>query len=459
MKENKNQEIELEELIWEIILKWRIVIVISCISAVAVCGLYYVKNLKSYNTLLIEQDNVENNRAEIVLTDSERQEVEVVKQMKDLLLQGKEYILNSKLININPYNVETATLNYCMKNSSNIKENHILEVFYKIITREVLTEIISKNSNDSLDGVYAQELFEINAENNILTIKILYDDDNILQNIVNDVKSYIDNAQSQGKIAENEEILLLSEDIQKTVQNDLSLIKEGQLRLIYDMNNKIEAVEKNLNEQQLKELTIQESDNNIISEVNKPVPNKKYALFGGVLGIFVACALIVIKMLFSDKLLSADDITKIYDVKLLGTIKKEKKKKSIFYKIDDFLIGIKDKKARKISLEQQMEFLIDNIQRICQKLKVSCVYLAGSDLKNIGINQVEEVITKLQDIGIQVKFGNDILIDIAALKEMNKIGNVIILEGLNYSKYSMMEETIEKIKEYDVNILGGIVIL
>ncbi|WP_143452685.1 hypothetical protein [Konateibacter massiliensis] len=471
-----NNEIDIEELLWAILLKWRMVIAFAVTFAVMFAGVIYARDIKNYDSTPSEQ--VDESVEDILgnLTNDEQQGLYALLNAEELLNSSMSYNNSSKRMTIDPYEAKTAIINYYIvadlgeTTDEEIKkyENTIANSYVKKLDSQKLAEIVSEYSNEKLDLAYADELItsNVNAGDSILTIQILYDDSSKLESMMKKIEAEVNEAkESIDTMVGSHEIQLLAEYITEGTNEELVTYQSKQWDILNGMIAKVGTLKNNLDDKQKAayEKIIQNNDETAkTTEINtptKPLLNKKYTLMGGFLGIIFSCIIVAIQVLFNNKLQHAEDIKKLYDVKLLGSISKDiKTKKSVFYQIDELFLRLKDGKKPKLDAGLQIEFLKDKLQLISDKTDVDNIYLASSNMKMLGEETIKEITELIETCDVKVKVGKSIQTDIEALREMLQIKNVIIIEKLGTSLQSEIEGEINKIKEYDLRLLGGIVI-
>ena len=162
---------------------------------------------------------------------------------------------------------------------------------------------------------------------------------------------------------------LLRESKNVIADTDLAEKKNTFSNNIVYMNTQLNALKAGMSEQQLEFL---HSENGLDSgdsktELTKPGFSKKYAILGVCLGIFMVCVLLAIKRLFTVKLQTPEEIRIFYNERLLGEIAVQPNKKLFLSVIDDKLLAIKNRRRKKLSMEQQIKMTVANIVLSCKQ--------------------------------------------------------------------------------------------
>ena len=106
-QDGMERELSLMELFWNILFSWRQVICFGVIGAIALGGIKYVRDSRTYNAA----QNVPA-QEEIVLTPEEEEQVKDAQIMIERVEDYEKYLDTSALMQINPYEKPVMELQY-----------------------------------------------------------------------------------------------------------------------------------------------------------------------------------------------------------------------------------------------------------------------------------------------------------------------------------------------------------
>ena len=216
-----------------------------------------------------------------------------------------------------------------------------------------------------------------------------------------------------------------------------------------------------MSDQQLKQLYSESKGKNEEddkSEIIKPTFSIKYMILGLGFGVFLVCMWTVCKVFFSVRLQSAEEIRTLYYTRLLGEIAVQPKKKFVLSAVDDKLLELKNRRKKKLSVEQQVKIISANIALSCSQQEIDCVYMTGSEYENLDAVILGMLKKELSSQKIKVKEGANIYYDAESLKQGTEIGNMIFIEQTGKSIYDEISNELNLAKEQN-NFILGIVVL
>jgi len=105
----------------------------------------------------------------------------------------------------------------------------------------------------------------------------------------------------------------------------------------------------------------------------------KHLVIGIVVGIVLACALILVLYLFAPALRNAAEIKTLYGVKILGCVDDTAfGKKKLFGCIDQFIVKLQNGRKKTLSFEQEIQMICANVALDCKKSGKNEVFLTSS---------------------------------------------------------------------------------
>jgi len=417
----KERYISIDNFLWKMIFAWRYIVVVGCVFAFAVAGLKYVSDVKAFNALEPNEE-ISNEYAE------KEQKIEYIEKELDEL---REYEKTSVYLNLDPANTYRISLTFHIKGDDIIETSQRAQLLVdKIQEEELYKELVTVS--------YGTD----EKEKSRLYVSITYE-----------AGAVVPGTELEQKELEN----LIVEEITSNRDNVI-IARSEQKSSIYDVRNERKLVENLINDYETERNSLQK-EIAVGTELSIPSFSMKYAVIGFFAGVVLVCALIFVKVLFTNKLQNEKEVSDFYQVKTLGVFDDNVKEiLSVKKGIDRFLYLLKYKKL--LERKSSIDVIVANIEVVCQKNGYKEVYLTSS-IESSFILQCESyqnMVYKLKSKGIELVEGNNILHDADAFRRMNTCANVIFMEAVERSDYREMEMQLVKARENDVDVLGYIVL-
>lgn len=462
------QEIDLKDLMFAILRKWRTVLAVAVILAVVLGGGKAFLSFRASQDVeaQVEAKDAYERELDSYTTAKESGEREIENINDDIQAQ-QTYMDESVLMNMSPYDVCEATADLFIKTDYQIMPgmvyqnadytDSILQAYQSALTSAALQENVAKIA--SLEPQYLKELVSVsrgsvadgNATNstgytrftNLLTITVRYSDKEKAQEILNNILDNVTAMQEQiaGTIGPHS-VSIVNQTVGSTVDVDLAKQQKAARDQITDLQKSLsdkEAALKELKEPQAPSLGMR-------AVIKTGV---KYAILGGILGVFAVAFCISALFVMSDKVYAAKDIRRRYGLDLLGTVAVDSKKNG---EIDAWLARLEGRKVCADS-EQNGALLAANMQNYAGDRKK---LLVTGLVEESQLKQVVEMVQK-QLKGYELAIGANMLECAETLKKLPECEGVVLVEQSGVSGYSEMTQEIEKIKSMDKAIVGCVV--
>lgn len=469
------REIDLKDLIFANLRKWRIVLASAVVLAVALGGAKAFTTYRSMQDVEIQTEAKDTYERELdsYTTAKATGEREIENINNDIQMQ-QTYMDESVLMNMSPYDVCEACADLFIKTDYQIMPgmvyqnadytDSILQAYQSALTSVALQENVAQTV--SLEPQYLKELVSVsrgsvadgnvlnstanNTNNigytrftNLLTITVRYSDKEKAQEILNNILDNVTAMQEQiaGTIGPHS-VSIVNQTVGSTVDVDLAKQQKAARDQITDLQKSLsdkEAALKELKEPQAPSLGMR-------AVIKTGV---KYAILGGILGVFAVAFCISALFVMSDKVYAAKDIRRRYGLDLLGTVAVDGKKNG---GIDAWLARLEGRKVC-IDTEQNSALLAANMENYAGDRKK---LLVTGLVEESQLKQVVEMVQK-QLKGYELASGANMLECAETLKKLPECEGVVLVEQSGVSGYSEMTQEIEKIKSMDKAIVGCVV--
>ncbi|MCM1283997.1 MAG: hypothetical protein NC180_09575 [Muribaculaceae bacterium] len=188
--------------------------------------------------------------------------------------------------------------------------------------------------------------------------------------------------------------------------------------------------------------------------------NGKYLALGLLMGLFLGCVYYAMIYLLSARLRSVNDLLLGYRLHVFGTYKKvETGAGKRFGKGLDELLEHIFRKDTCVLGESE------NVKRICTEMEIAIakngwkrIHLTGASDSEEARSLVGKLQKKLSQAHVEVTAGGSVIFDTESLEALTSAEAVILVEQLETSKYSHLEGELNICKQYQVPVMGAVVL-
>lgn len=479
-KQEFEKEVSLRELFWRIIMAWRAWIIGGIVFAILISGMRYAKSMRSYQAEIAKQNAAEE-IAESTQTveevgsfsKDELQQIQDARSIKTAMEKNRKYLQNSILMNIDPYQEKALLLQYYIDSDYtwNINENvesdytsAVTAAYAEYVKSGVVTSEIKNELGLDIDERYIEELISVDdleaevKSDSILSVQIIYTDDETLNEIADIVEKCIEEqTKTISDTVGSHTLKLLSAHI-VTQTDDEVAAKQGTVQAqLNAYRSQLTTLTNAMSAEQLAEVDIMGDDEEDTQTIVQTPPTKpsfsiKYLLLGFIAGVFLVVLWVCAKVIFSSTLQNSEELSELYGVRLLGYIRKEEK----VSKIDAFLLNLKNRKRKKLSREAAESILVSNLELACKADNIQKIFLTGTEIEHVDKAWITAFTEKMKNVGIEVVYGENVCYSAVSLREAVEIGTVVLLEQSGQSIYDEIAKEMKMLKEQNVQILGGI---
>lgn len=495
------KDINLTDLLVEILLRWRIIVVIMLVAGCVAGGASYVQskvNVQKYEQrqAVLEQQANENGgdfertRLEAELTEQQIANVNAVKRneevYKKIYTDYKKYAEQSVLMKIDANNVPRTELifyvsaedtqtaydiercyeklavsadmwNYLTEYAENMSEAEIGELIFleKSSSRLVLVNNIMNNNivNNSLVN-----------DSNIMRVVVIAEDQTICQTLAQGIIDYFadKNREMEAEFGEHK-ITLVNQAYALVSDKDLLLFQKDVLTQITNIGSALEKNKAALSAEELayyRCLSAEYTDSSDISNRGKMTPEvqTEAVILGMIMAAFLSAFAIFVRYISNTKIRITDNLQVIYAIPKLGQVAETSQKKRVFGFVDQWILLLRNRNQRKFSREESIRLAAAAIRLAVEKSGEKEVYFLGCDLKGKSMDVCEELrnILGTDEIGVQIL--NNALYDAEVMEKLISARTVVLLETAGATLYSEMKREIELLKRQEIKLLGYVIV-
>jgi capsular polysaccharide biosynthesis protein len=452
------QEIDLKDLLFFILHRWRIVLLMALILSVLVGGYKLGKGLlqqqnENYITSIEKQYETDKRDFEQNKDTYENS----IKNFTDVIHYAEEYQANSILQKIDPYNKWVASADVFVKMEDIQQENRIsvydsdpadsvLKAYESAVKKGIEIQNLSKEKG--LDLKYLKELIRVipDYQSNMLTITATDTNEagaqEILDVILKSLKEiYPDVQQNLG----GHSIVVMNQNLSTKADTDLAETQKSKIENLTSMRHSLEDTEKKLEELKEPEAPATLSSKGLLKS------GIKFGVLGGVAGGFLACFFASVLFCLNNKVYNSDELRTRFGIKILGSFIR-KREKRIFTKIDSLLDKL-----------EGIEYITDTAvyERIAANIgiyteKNQLILLTGTAME-ADINRVtSDLKERLPDLRFET--AGDMSKYPETLTKLTKVDGIILVESTGLSKYNMIRNELDTIESIKKNVIGCIIL-
>lgn len=424
--EQEKQVVYFSDLFFAVLRRWKAIMVLALVFALALGGLQYLKATNKADT-----DTADSAAASIAYNEQQ------LKIISENILNQQKYMTESALMTMDPYNSGKVTVDVYVYTDYQIMPGMEYQNTDKTmaVMRSYITELQSREALDafcaatSIDASYVTELIttETVANSNLLSITVRCPDMGNAQKLAEAVVQQLEHAQEEvaSRITEHE-ISIVSTPSTEPVDLEAAKAQSDAAVRLTNLQLSLETAKT-----ELKTLRNYASD-------TKTANPLIMAALGAFAGVFLAAAWAVVTHLCSDKIYSGRVLENRVDIRVLGAL--PEKSASVLNKLEG--------RATK----PLYDVLAMNIRNYCGAH--THLLLLGS----IPESHREALCEQLQAVGISAAFDGSPMTTASALKQLQTHQAVVLIYTCGRSLYTQAQKEISMLSDQGKALLGCVLL-
>ena len=489
-------QIDLMTLLHYILRKWRSIIVVMLIVAVA-ANLYSVKKsmsvVASVSAAEEEVDiekQIENAKEE--LTADELEQVERVYSMYEynsqLYQENDEYLEKSMLMQLNPNEIPTVMLNYQFRKDqadeelSNIftmYENALLDedtctaiiqVFGEEYANTSVRELISVTDTENVQN---SDIIKLQNDKNsgILSIQIYADSEEQCEQVAEIVKKRVmEYTEQLQQIFGIYTVNAISEQYYISSDSNLNMQKSDVVNAVNDAYTALKNISSGLSEKQMtyynllvkgiEDKTTSKENTDETAEITANVQyiSMKYILIGLLAGMFLAVCWYAVVYIMTQTVKDVDEVKIITNLPVFGTVlgSNENGKRNI---IDRWIYSWFAHNKKSENNELLLTRISHEVAMLAgQKDKRNLLVACSESDQNLK-KQADSLVEKLRELGMNVTSTDSLVSDnTEVLKQLESADSAVFVEQLMKSERNQIREAVELCRRCQVEVLGSVIV-
>ena len=488
-------QIDLMTLLHYILRKWRSIIVVMLIVAVA-ANLYSVKKSMSEAAAVSTTEEVDIEKqienAKEELTADELEQVEHVYSMYEynsqLYQESKEYLEKSVLMQLNPNEIPTVMLNYQFKKDQADEElSNIFTMYENALLDEDTCTAIIQVFGEEYANTSVRELISVtdteNGQNNdiiklqkdknsgILSIQIYAGSEEQCEQVAEIVKKRVlEYTEQLQQIFGNYTVNAISEQYHISSDSNLNMQKSDVVNAVNDAYTALKNISSGLSEKQMtyynllvkgiEDKTTSKENTDETAEITANVQDisMKYILIGLLAGMFLAVCWYAVVYIMTQTVKDVDEVKIITNLPVFGTVlgSNENGKRNIIDRwIDSWFAHDKKSENNELLLTRiSHEVAMLAGQKDKRNLLVACSE-SDQNLKK----QADSLVEKLRELGMNVTSTDSLVSDnTEVLKQLESADSAVFVEQLMKSERNQIREAVELCRRCQVEVLGSVIV-
>ena len=472
-----DREMNLKNLFFTVLLKWRWIILFGLIVAGALPTYKYLSDKKAAKT-----------GAKTITVD----EASMVDVATAAQLYSEHNMLKSQMAvydemsesNLDFTNMRNVYVQYYIEEDESLKgsEAHP-ELYYGDIARAItetaddLTQVYISLANED---TFLREVLQISesgmsemlfrqfvvtsAKGHVFSIQLACGENANATEIVRKVREAIEARSERLQFVRPHSLVLVSSGVIRSKAQVVLSDKYTISNQLYNVENWLTNIKKNISTDYMTyaryvaDGEIALGEKLVIKSSNTKVYfKKKLMLIGFLAGAFVGAFFFACLYIVSMKLHMAEDISECAKLRVFEVVEAPRKKK-IFGFIDKLLGRPISSNRRKLDFDKQIASAVSAISLYAEKNSVKNIAITGSLYDKIDEKITNSLVSGLKSEGIHAEVVDDIAYDKAALKTCAKSDGVVIIEQLRKSLVGEIERELNCAGEYDINVIGAVVL-
>jgi len=482
-------DIEIKDIIWELVRRWRIIVALAVICGVALTAYQYRIDMNKTDVVTVKKTQEE---LEASMGTQDLDEVTAAVALRRQADERSAYMEASELMKINPYEENVVFLQYYVSADSETLSLDANDAYIAYVNQGALATAIAESGSYELEQVYLAELISVvkeeagayinaksasdrmaltvesGAEERVFTVKVIGSSKEAAEALAADVKTSLQAYSSV--VAANigaHQLKLMTENSAVIADQSLAELQNWNATSIKTISNNLDSMK---NEMTGDQITLYTYRTTVVEEVTNTTAvaattekvvtiSLKHAVIGVVVGIILGCAVIAVLYLFAAALRNGEEVKNLYGIKILGYVDDSAfRKKKLFGFVDSLIVKLENMGKKKLTFEQEVQMICANILLNCEKNEATEVFLASSAGEKIPEAVVKAIVDKCAQRNISVITGSDIAYDAETLEKLVKVGRVVFVEKERVSLYDEMYREIVLCKEHDVDVIGMVVV-
>lgn len=461
----RERVISIADLFREIVYKLWLVILIAVIFAALAGGYKYVKDSKAND---IQTEVADAASLEVDMSESQKQQIYNALRVQENIKQQQEYLDNSVLIQIDPYNESKVSLQYYLICDGDYQRD-LLNAYDDYVSNGALAADLQAN-NVGLDVIYLNELVSYDGyeektneaelqSSKSFEVKVVHANADECQKIANAISTCLESYQSQLNSAVGEHrLVLVNQSSSQVVDKSLWNYSVDRITNLTTTKESLKTLKAEFNDDQLvvfqyysAQAAGEEMQETVAAEATSVSISKKCVALGAIVGSVLAVIFILLRYFAGGVVSTVSDLEGMYNLCILGNL--QISKRSIWISIWDKLTG-----RKKIAVEEEYTLLMLKIRNVCEKGGIKRLLISGSTGLQMDCEWISKLVSDLKKLGVEMEIADDVIRSSEVVDKLSKFEHIIFVEKMRSSRFADIAQEKKSCMEQKVQIEGVIIL-
>lgn len=476
------REISLVDLLAEILLHWRGIIIAMIVGGALLGAFSYARSARSAQEEAARLDEMQNKeinveeelaKAEKELTEIQRNNIEYALYYEDLYRKKQEYAKKSILMQMDPDKVYRMDMTFLVTSEDLEKSYNMEKVYEDLINSPELQEKLAEKCD--VTASLAAEIYSFGRNSSgtmkgsdTFRVTVMHYDEETCKELAEMIIDFVE--QGHGAVSRKmgaHEITVLNQT-EGTMGSGSVLSTQNSVRSeLLNLQASAEKTKDAFSEEEkhyydlltLEDKADEEPEAEEDAEgTSAPGVSLKYVFLGIVMAAFVYAFVIFMLYVMNNKLRGTDHFQALYDIPQLGQIPAAEKKKKLFGFVDKWILALRYWNQRKFTEEEALNLATVAVKMAVGKEELDTVCLIGCDLKGQTMGNCEKMKELLAREKVETKILDNVLYNAEAMEKLEEVKAVVLVEKAGSTLYTEIVQELELLKRQEIKVLGGIVV-
>lgn len=457
----RDRVVDIADLLKELFHRIWLIAIIAVVFAAGAAGYKYIKDSRASEKEMPSSIEVIETAESIKsrLSDSEISGVETVVSLAESLEQQKEYFNNSIYMQVDGLHEDRVSMLYCIKSTDDTSD--IADMYVRYINNGGLTADL-KEKGIKIESQYLKELVYASAKTDevyvldsqildtmdkksTLSVSVIHNEQEQCEELAQAVAECIQDFCYEASDAMGaHELVMVDQYYAQVVDESVWNRVLSYSNNIATTETRLAALKDGLNEDQQTLLetytAVEDVEEESTSADEVPVKlSKKYAMAGAVIGIIIACFLLLLWYILRGTVNCAQELQSMYNLCVLGEAGRGNKRNILL---------------KKQNGEENIDLLSAKLRNMCHVNGYDKVLIVNEDTSAEWIDAVR---SELQAANIHLEVVAN-LNSVDALHKMAEYKQVILTKRLKKDLHRDLVKEIETCMEQQMEIIGVVVL-
>lgn len=502
----REREINLIDLVVEIMLRWRVIIIWMLVGGILMGGLsyarsYHIAKEQEARRAELEQEFQEKEEQQEFsqqeylreqLTLQQENNIDTVLNYEKYVAGVQAYIDNSVLMQIDAQKAPRIELTFLVK-ASDAEESASIEKVYEDTVSNGFIQWLVESGQSDLDSTALRELVSLSRSSRSLimgsdsfSVSIIHLTEEQCTWLAEQVIDYMDFRQRQlQELMGPHTIEVVNQSFayvtdtslmgsQKNIRHEVetftvSLVQyktsfsdEEWRYYNFVTTGKAMGAPKEYRSDSKEDATENLEDDafGILETiiVTPPSVRVKYVIVGMILFVFMYMFYVFMKYILNNRLRANDDMKEIYGIPQLAIISSNLNVKKPFDFVDCWIQKLRNRNKRVFSEDEAIGLAAVAVKMQAKKEELDNVYFIGCDIKEKSMKVAEQIQDALKEENILMTVLNNVLYNQETMEQLQGAKGVFLLEKVGETLYDEIFKELELLQRQGIKILGAIVV-